>query len=335
MATVAEKLHEYNLQTHPGIYTIEYTSDEEWLNLRQRGIGGSDIGGLMGISKYSSPLKVYKAKTEPVEQVDSVYTRKGHDLEPIIRDVYVKPYLQEKGYTVLHPDVMFVNDSCPWLIANLDAIAVSNELSSYRSNIVIEIKWVSEYGENRWGADEYKGVPPEYYAQVQHYMCVTGAQKAIVCALFDSTWEMHYYEIPFDMGFVMKMLDVSKQFYDHNMTHRVAPAPDVDIDRDELKEEVVEGIEPPTKASAHVTEMCAEYASLKEELKSKEIALRELGNAIVEAYRAGECPEEPYKVRMKTYKRTAFNQNAFRNTHPDLYEQFVSMDEYLRIYIGK
>lgn len=335
MATMEEKLREYNLQTNSRLYTIEYASDEEWLRIRQRGIGGSDIGGLMGISKYSSPLKVYKSKTEPVEQIDSVYTRKGHDLEPVIREVYVKPYLQEKGYTILHPDVMFVNDSCPWLIANLDAIAVPNKTSLYMSNIVVEIKWVSEYGESRWGGDEYKGVPPEYYAQVQHYMCVTGAQKAIVCALFDSTWEMHYYEIPFDMGFVMKMLDVSKQFYEHNMAHKIAPSPDLEVDRDELKEEVTEGIEAPTKTSAHVTEMCAEYAALKEELKTKETSLRELGNAIVEAYRNGKCPEDPYKVRMKTYTKATFNQNAFRKTNPDLYEQFVRMDEYLRVYIGK
>lgn len=328
------KLREYNLQGNLNLACITYNDEEDWLAKRTLGVGGSDMGGLMGISKYSSPLKVYKSKFDP-EPVDSVAIRKGKDLEPVIRDVYVIPYLNMLGYDVKHPDVMFINNGCPWLIANLDGIAIPKEPASYRDNVVIEIKWVSENGELRWNGEEYCGVPAEYYAQVQHYMCVTGAQEAIICALFDSTWEMHYYKIPYDMTFVMKMLDTSEHFYKYNMAHKIPPAPDTTVDRDELRDEVLDGIPEPTEYSEKVTEWCAEYTALKEQLASLELDLKELSNKIVKAYQEGEMPEKPFKVRLSTYKRMAFDGNALRNDHPTLYEQYLRHNDCLRITIGK
>jgi putative phage-type endonuclease len=329
-------LKKYNLSDNPKLSCVEYADEAEWLKKRQSGLGGSDMGALLGISKYSSPLQVYKAKTEPAEQKDSIYIRKGKALESFIRDNYVKPYLQEYGYRVVHPEVMFVNSSCPWLIANLDGIAVPTEPKSYRDNIVIEIKWVSELGEQRWGGDDYYGVPAEYYAQVQHYMCVTGAQKAIVCALFDSTWEMHYYTIPFDMAFVMKMLDTSETFYNENLVKRVAPKPMVAIDRDELLEETLDKkIPEPSTVSAEMTAWCAEYAALKEELNAKEKLLKELLDKIVNAHRAGNMPDTPFRVKMSTYKRKAFDAEGLKAADPRTYEMFLKFNDCLRIYIGK
>ena len=329
-------LKKYNLQGNLNLFAIEYSDEEQWLAERRRGIGGSDVGALMGISKYSSPLKVYKSKVEPQDQLDTVNVRKGKDLEPVIRDNYVTPYLKMRGYRVEHPDVMLVNNSCPWLIANLDGIAVPLEPASYRDNIVVEIKWVSEYGEARWGGDAYGGVPPEYYAQVQHYMCVTGCQNAIICALFDSTWEMHYYEIPFDMTFVMKMLDTSQQFYEHNMAHKIAPPPDIEIDREEIAEELAESGDPiETMPCVEMTEICAEYTCLKEEIKEKEATLRDLGNKILKLRDDGFVPEKPFKVRVTTYPRASFDQVALRKELPEVHAKFTRIVDCLRIHIGK
>lgn len=330
------KLREYNLHDNLRLSCIQYNSDEEWLELRKQGIGGSDIGAILKLSKYSSPLKVYKSKQECAEQVDSVNIRKGKALEPLIRESYVKPALLEMGYRVEHPDVMFVNNSCPWLIANLDGIAVPLEPKSYRDNMVIEIKWVSELGEQRWNGDDYCGVPAEYYAQVQHYMCVTGIQKTLVCALFDSTWEMHYYPIKFDTSFVMRMLDTSEHFYKHNMAHHIAPEPMLEIDREDILAELVDGRMPKHSVpSLELSQKCAEYTALKEELRVKEHYLKELADDIVSAYRAGESPEAPFRVKLSTYKRKSFDADGLKKANPKLYEDFLTFNDCLRVYIGK
>ena len=42
---------------------ISGLAEMEWLKLRKSGIGGSDVGAILGLNKYSSPMKVYKEKT--------------------------------------------------------------------------------------------------------------------------------------------------------------------------------------------------------------------------------------------------------------------------------
>jgi putative phage-type endonuclease len=58
----------------------------QWLAERQKGIGGSDIAGIIGISKYSTPLKVWKSKVEPVVEFENEYTKAGKTLEKFVAD---------------------------------------------------------------------------------------------------------------------------------------------------------------------------------------------------------------------------------------------------------
>jgi len=37
-----------------------------WLKQRQKGIGGSDVGAILGLNKYKSAFQVYLDKTEEI-----------------------------------------------------------------------------------------------------------------------------------------------------------------------------------------------------------------------------------------------------------------------------
>lgn len=39
-------------------------SHEDWLQWRKRGIGGSDVAAIAGLSKYKSPVGVWLDKTD-------------------------------------------------------------------------------------------------------------------------------------------------------------------------------------------------------------------------------------------------------------------------------
>ena len=39
------------------------SSHEEWLEDRRKGIGGSDVGALLGLNKYKSPYTLWAAKS--------------------------------------------------------------------------------------------------------------------------------------------------------------------------------------------------------------------------------------------------------------------------------
>lgn len=50
--------------------SLEGLTRADWLKLRRRGIGGSDVAAIIGISKWRTPLDIYNDKTEEGEPAD-------------------------------------------------------------------------------------------------------------------------------------------------------------------------------------------------------------------------------------------------------------------------
>lgn len=332
-------LDEYNLDSHKTLTVIEYTDEADWLALRTDGIGGSDVAAVMGLSEYTSPLMLYKRKKglEDNSIPDSVYIRKGKALEPFIRDTYVKPYMAERGYAVTHPDFMMVNGDFPWLRANVDGLAVPLTSAKHTDNIVIEIKWVSEYAETHWFGDDYCGIPPWYYAQVQHYMAVTETSKAVLCALFDKTWTPHFFEIPFDLKFVTRMLAESKAFYEEclkkNMPPRIMPS----IDKVSFMNLISEPsfVTTPKQESEEMTELCAEMSYLKDVVKPMNDQIAKLQDQILELYALGFKPKKGFSVSVSKQTRTSINNTKLAEEYPDAYAACKTVSEYTRSSIRK
>lgn len=328
-------LETYNLHTNPDVHVVEYSCDEEWLELRKRGIGGSDVAATMGLSKYMSPLKLYKLKTGKFSEdlSDNVYIRKGKDLEPLIRDKYVVPYMNDRGYSVVHPDVMFVNGKCSWLQANLDGLAIPKDGRDYRSNIIVEIKWVSEYAEAHWNTDEYCGIPPHYYAQVQHYMTVTGARKAIVFAMFDSDWHVQPYVVPYDAGFSAKLLEASEQFYKNHMLKDTAPKASAALDKEELYEAAT-SMKIPVK-SDELNDLCREYQCLIEQIKELEDSAENIKNSITELAVEGKYPSGPWTVSVVPRSTYRVDASRLKAEKPEVYQEYLKTTQYTMTTVRK
>ena len=81
----------------------------EWLKWRQKGLGGSDIAGILGLSPWTTPFGVYFDKVTPVEdQVDDddKAKRRGRLLERAVGD-WMAGELErdlDLGQLIVHPD---------------------------------------------------------------------------------------------------------------------------------------------------------------------------------------------------------------------------------------
>ena len=64
----------------------------QWLKERQCGIGGSDVGAILGVNKYKTPFEVYLEKTEPITEVgehsESAYW--GDQFEEVVAKEFEK-----------------------------------------------------------------------------------------------------------------------------------------------------------------------------------------------------------------------------------------------------
>lgn len=155
------------------IFIANYPSGSpEWHELRATGIGGSEIGTILGLNKWESPYTLWAKKSgliadsfEPNEAMEW-----GTRLEPVILDKFETEHpeltlLRDVG-TWRHPDR-------EWQLANPDALYVEDGNPG-----IVEVK-TAQY-EDDW----VDGPPKHYEAQVQWYLDVFGFDRAKVVALF-------------------------------------------------------------------------------------------------------------------------------------------------------
>ncbi len=138
-----------------------HMSREDWLRLRQSGIGGSDAGAICGLNPYVSPMSVYRDKTcENVSDTDNEAMRQGRDLE----DYVARRFSEAAGLKVRRSNMLYRSDEYPFMIANVDRLVVGEDAG-------LECKTASAYSADKWKDGT---VPMHYLIQAAHYMAVTG-----------------------------------------------------------------------------------------------------------------------------------------------------------------
>lgn len=192
----------------------------EWLNLRRKGIGGSDLAGIMGMSNYSSPIDIYLDKTwqTETEEEENPLFWWGHKLEPLVIEKYQEMYSLEKVETL---PGMLVSKAWPWMIANLDGkVIIENKPG------VFEIKTVGFVGDE-WGRDDgnEEDIPAKYYCQVAHYLAVTGFDYAVLVAFFMASREIRQYVIERNERDINNIVEIEGKFWEDHVLKKEPPLP--------------------------------------------------------------------------------------------------------------
>ena len=158
---------------------------------RRKGIGGSDVGAIMGANPYCSIVKLYKEKKG---EVDPPSLNHAMEWGNLLEDVIAKKYAKDNNF-YFDPDAVPLNhDSeyvpCPdandgviykpsiirspkdkWAYAQPDFYVQTGEPDRYELS-GIEVKTVSEGMYRKYWANNE--IPPWQYYQVVWYSIVTG-----------------------------------------------------------------------------------------------------------------------------------------------------------------
>jgi putative phage-type endonuclease len=151
------------------VNTLNITKDE-WLVWRNRGIGGSDVGAIVGLNKWKSALDIYLDKTgrgKEYQENESAYW--GNTLEEVVAREFEKrtgKKLKRRNAILQHPEYTF-------MLANVDRLLIGEKAG-------FEAKTVSAYGAEEWEGEE---IPESYVLQCMHYMIVTGLKKWYIACL--------------------------------------------------------------------------------------------------------------------------------------------------------
>ena len=74
--------------------STENLAEQEWLAYRRRGIGGSDVAAILGISPFRTARDLYDDKLNIASAADDagnwVALEMGHLLEPLVAQIFAK-----------------------------------------------------------------------------------------------------------------------------------------------------------------------------------------------------------------------------------------------------
>jgi putative phage-type endonuclease len=300
-------------------------SEEKWLELRRRGIGGSDIGAILGLNQYKTPLTVWMEKRGLAKpQEPNVHMEFGTRMEPVLRK-----WAQDEiggGLTVLSSPYLYEDPTANFLIANIDGVVLEGE------NVMagLELKTASDWQAKWWKGEE---IPDSYYAQVQHYMGVTSIGAWYIGALVGK--EFFTRLVPANPEFIAQAKRRATEFWTQCVLANVMPAPTgAEADLDALVElfpgggdKVIDDpdMEPALENYRNAKARAKEYEELANAEKAK-IEAR-IGDAKVLI--AGDL-----KASWPRFDVERVDADALRANHPEVYEQVKKTSHQGRLTVG-
>lgn len=190
---------------------------DEWLQARKGGIGGSDVGALLGVNPWRSALDVWRDKVGMDEGfAGNQRTEWGHRLEPVVRahyaDTHPRTWVDEVPGVLAHPDI-------PEARASLDGLV--NDTDGQR---ILEIKCTGQ---------SWDQPPDSHVMQVMWYMAVTGIPVADIAVLTRGN-DYREFVVEYDPALGNMMLAAVQEWWTLHILAGVMPEVDPVRDRDRL-----------------------------------------------------------------------------------------------------
>jgi len=296
-------------------------SYDEWLELRKSGIGGSDIGAIMGFNSYKSVYQVFLEKTSQYhEEIDNEAIYFGNELE----DFVAREFTKRTGKKVRRLNKMLSHSKYPFMLANLDRIVVGEDA-------LLECKTANEYMKGEWEGNE---IPASYLCQVHHYLAVTGYSKAYIAVLIGGN-KFVWKEIERDEEFIQILIEREKDFWENHVLKDVPPP----IDDSEATKELLGNMYP--KDDGTIIRLTRDediiieaIEAIKTELKTLEAQKTLYENqlkAVMKNATTGQT--QRHVATLKTVKRTNIDSARLKAEQPDIYEKYTNSTSYRRLNI--
>jgi putative phage-type endonuclease len=310
------------------------TDEKGWLAARNKGIGGSDIGPICGVSPFTSARQIYLNKTGqyPTQlKINTAASERmyfGHKLEPIVADEYAARVLCEGGD---HPDLHLVNynvtlrhNEYTWALANVDRFIVD------KNNVpvgILECKTTSEYMNDEWANGE---LLLTYLYQLNWYLFVTGLQWGAFACLVGGN-KFYTYEVVRNDELINDILiPNAEHFWNHNVRNLIEPALQAQDTEfiNGLYDTVVKNSEIAFTDEAF-NDLAAVAYGCKQQIKELKAEMEAAQNAIKERMQDNEIAYcNDYMVKWKLRNQSRVDTSLLKARYPDVYEDCLKRSSY-------
>jgi putative phage-type endonuclease len=230
---------------------------------RTKFLGGSDVGAILGLSRFRSPLEVWMEKTgKPSKPQDSLVLRFGHHNESFVASEYERV----TGLELLHDESAFMHPKHSMFSAHLDRLVMGNGTGSAPTKI-LECKTANPFTSSDWGEVGSDEVPLPYLCQVAWYQAITGIDQADLAVLFGNS-DFRIYAIIRDKELEEMILAKALHFWNDYVLRDIPPPPQNQADCQSLfsKGDPAKSVE----AKAQTLELTNRIHLLNSEIKVRE-----------------------------------------------------------------
>jgi putative phage-type endonuclease len=299
------------------------TDIPRWLKARHGFIGASQSAAILGLSKYSTPLDVWKSMqpdAEPIEE--NRFTTWGTRLESVVAEWSQVDYGDILGKVLPSPGLLASIDY-PFISATPDReLEIDGEVQALE-----EIKTGSEYTKDHW-FEEFTGkdvAPMWYEVQVQQQLFVRGFKFGYIVPLIGGNDLLRPRLVTYDQQFIDILLDTLSDWYE---TYIVKNTPPPATRLDDLKS-LFPGVNG-TKidATPAIVKLVAERNVLQPKMSSDAKRDKEIkGDLQAFMGDATDLIDPDTGAVLVTWRRGLKDKEYFAETefaieHPDLYRAF-------------
>lgn len=300
---------------------IRPKTDEEWLKIREEGIGASEVAAIVGLSPWETPFSLYLKKTHqvpPTEENDAM--RRGHYLE----DAVVQWWMHETGEQVIKAsaaNIVYVHPDYPYMRVTPDRVVRGRKK-------LLEVKsTATNMGDT---------IPDYYLAQVMYQMYVTGIHDAdLIYIQRDLTFGR--FEVAYDEEFASFLAEEVRRFWLENVL--AGKEPDA-INTSDLAIKIPRSTpEKSIKADDTAMAQIAEIREKKAQYEAIGAEIEELTNSLKMYMSDSEALLDVDGKVLLTWKsgkdRMSFDSGAFKSENPELYAKYCRVTPGSRSFLVK
>lgn len=305
-------------------YTIIRPKDRmEWLKDRQCGIGSSEVGTILGLNPWETPMQLWRRKKgiDP-PQPENFAMKAGHYLE----DAVSRFYADETGKEIIKAsagDWLIVNNEKEFLRVSPDRTYwIPGRPKSDRNKGIVECKTTQM-------EVDYDNIPQHWFAQLQYQLGVAELEQGALAWLTMGR-TFGYRDFTFDGEFYGWMVEEVEKFWRDNIIGNVEPDP-VNVD-DVLLRNPRHTPGKMIQADEDIVNACKTLKELKAEKTDIDAQIKELEESIKMSFGDAEAITAPGSTLAKpiilaTWKAAKdsqkFSEKEFAANEPAMYEKYL------------
>lgn len=315
-------------------------SNDDWLQARQSGIGGSEIGAIAGLSKYESVYSIWARKVHDISSFSgNAATDLGHLLELPVAQAYAKDH----NAAIVEWKVIFRSKQHSFLSANVDFFIVEPS-DQFPAGVVTDWQHLEEPAnihsilECKTGALASPGSPHEWFkdggsvpdgyaCQGLWYLAATGLDTVEFACLLGG-YGMQYRTMHRDDSTIGHLLQIGESFWE---TY-VLPGTPPPLDGSDATESAIKSMYPRSEPGKSVEggetlgKLWDQFQAAKIKAKEAEAEQKAFRAQILEIIGDAEVAlvNGEAVATWKTGKDTDFfATEIFKGDYPDLYQQYT------------